>query len=99
MRVGPKRRDRVERKDDILANHGVHIAGTDFAHRIELKQILPTWHLINTTYGPARLLELAQMKTFYADSRHHQRLLRVLTERLDRLGHSCTAGFCLKRAG
>ncbi len=108
VRVGPLRRDRVERKDDILANHGVHIAGTDFDRRIELKQILPTcgygslgpsgrevpskiyfdlatWHLINTTYGPARLLELAQMKPFYADSRHHQRLLRVLTERL---GHA-----------
>ncbi len=108
VRVGPHRRDRVERKDDILANHGIHIAGTDFDRRIELKQILPTcgygslgpagrevpskiyfdlatWHLINTTYGPARMLELAQMKTFYADARHHQRLLRVLTERL---GHA-----------
>ncbi len=111
VRVGPKRRDRVERKDDILANHGVHIAGTDFDRRIELKAILPTcgfgslgksgrevpskiyfdlatWHLINTTYGPARLLELAQMKTFYADPRHHQRLLRVLTQRL---GHGLIA--------
>lgn len=111
VRVGPKRGDRVERKDDILANHGVHIAGTDFDRRIELKAILPTcgfgslgksgrevpskiyfdlatWHLINTTYGPARMLELAQMKAFYADSRHHQRLLRVLTERL---GHALIA--------
>jgi hypothetical chaperone protein len=111
VRVGPKRRARVERKDDILANHGVHIAGTDFDRRIELRQILPTcgygsvgptgrevpskiyfdlatWHLINTTYGPARLLELAQMKTFYADTRHHQRLLRVLTERM---GHGLIA--------
>ena len=111
VRVGPKRRARVERKDDILANHGVHIAGTDFDRRIELKQILPTcgygslgptgrevpskiyfdlatWHLINTTYSPARLLELAQMKTFYADARHHQRLLRILTERL---GHALIA--------
>ena len=111
VRVGPQRRKQVERKDDILANHGVHIAGTDFDRRIELQQILPTcgygslgptgrevpskiyfdlatWHLINTTYGPARLLELAQMKTFYASPRHHQRLLRVLTQRL---GHGLIA--------
>lgn len=46
---------------------------------------LATWHLINTTYSPARMFELAQMKTFYADARHHQRLLRVLAERL---GHA-----------
>ena len=111
VRVGPKRRDRVDRKDDILANHGVHVAGTDFDRRIALTQILPTcgyrslgptgrevpskiyfdlatWHLINTTYGPARLLELAQMRSFYANPLHHQRLLRVVTQRL---GHGLIA--------
>ncbi len=111
VRVGPLRRDRVDRKDDILANHGIHIAGTDFDRRIELRQILPacgyasqgpagrevpskiyfdlaTWHLINTTYTSARLLELSQMKGFYADVRHHQRLLRILTQRL---GHALIA--------
>lgn len=111
VRVSPKRRLGVERKDDILANHGVHIAGTDFDRQIELKQILPTcglgavgptgrevpskiyfdlatWHLINTTYGQARLLELTQMKTFYADKTHHQRLMRVIKERL---GHALIA--------
>jgi hypothetical chaperone protein len=41
VRVGPERKARVERKDDILANHGVHIAGTDFDRRIELASILP----------------------------------------------------------
>jgi hypothetical chaperone protein len=41
VRVGPARRDRVDRKQDILANHGVHIAGTDFDRRIELLRILP----------------------------------------------------------
>ncbi len=108
VRVSPKRRLGVDRKDDILANHGVHIAGTDFDRQIELKQILPTcglgalgptgrevpskiyfdlatWHLINTTYGPARLLELVQMKTFYANPAHHRRLLTVIKERL---GHA-----------
>jgi hypothetical chaperone protein len=31
----------LDRKPDILANHGVHIAGTDFDRRIELASILP----------------------------------------------------------
>ena len=42
VRVGPERRVRVERRDDILANHGVHAAGTDFDRHIELACILPT---------------------------------------------------------
>ena len=41
VRVGPLRAGRSERKDDILANHGVHVAGTDFDRRVELKSILP----------------------------------------------------------
>ena len=41
VRVGPGRARRAERKDDILANHGVHIAGTDFDRRVELASVLP----------------------------------------------------------
>jgi hypothetical chaperone protein len=41
VRVGPGRAARTDRKADILANHGVHIAGTDFDRRIELAAILP----------------------------------------------------------
>ena len=41
VRVGPARRARIDRKNDILANHGVHIAGTDFDRHIELATILP----------------------------------------------------------
>ena len=41
VRVGRERARRVERKGDILANHGVHIAGTDFDRRVELAAILP----------------------------------------------------------
>lgn len=41
VRVGPGRRTRVERHDDILGNHGVHIAGTDFDRHIELASVLP----------------------------------------------------------
>jgi hypothetical chaperone protein len=47
VRVGPGRAARSmlagqpQRRDDILANHGVHIAGTDFDRRVELAAILP----------------------------------------------------------
>jgi hypothetical chaperone protein len=52
VRVGPKRAQRVDRKDDILANHGVHIAGTDFDRHVELAAILPTCGF--RSHGPAR---------------------------------------------
>jgi len=116
VRVGPARRGRAERRDDILGNHGVHLAGTDFDRHVELASILPllgyrtlrpsrpgevarevphavyfdlaTWHLINTVYAPARLAELRAMKTWYADPRHHARLLHTVTQRL---GHALAA--------
>ncbi|WP_284616171.1 Hsp70 family protein [Aquabacterium humicola] len=111
VRVGPERRRRVERRDDILGNHGVHIAGTDFDRHIELARILPvcgyrgtgptgrevpskvyfdlaTWHLINTVYAPARVRELARMKTFYADLQQHRRLMAVVEAHL---GHALIA--------
>jgi hypothetical chaperone protein len=116
VRVGPLRRGRVDRRDDILASHGVHLAGTDFDRHVELASILPllgyralrparagqsarevphgayfdlaTWHLINTVYAPSRVAELRGMKTWYADPRHHARLMTTLTERL---GHALAA--------
>ena len=116
VRVGPRRAVAIDRKPDILANHGVHIAGTDFDRRIELASILPvlgygafgpaapgaparevpsaiyfdlaTWHLINTVYNPLRIAELRQMRGFYAEPKHHARLLCVLAERL---GHDLLA--------
>lgn len=42
VRVGPERRQRPNRRDDILANFGVHVAGTDFDRQIELAHLLPT---------------------------------------------------------
>ncbi len=41
VRVGPQQRIRTDRRADILANHGVHIAGTDFDRQLELHAILP----------------------------------------------------------
>ncbi len=41
VRVGPTRHSRVERHDDILANHGIHVAGTDFDQSVNLAAIMP----------------------------------------------------------
>ncbi|MEK8027465.1 Hsp70 family protein [Pseudaquabacterium rugosum] len=41
VRVGPQRRARLDRADDILASHGVHVAGTDFDRHIDLALLLP----------------------------------------------------------
>jgi hypothetical chaperone protein len=52
VRVGPARRPRPDRRDDILASHGVHVAGTDFDRHVELARILPA--LGFGAYGPPR---------------------------------------------
>ena len=111
VRVGPQRRAAADRRADIHANHGVHIAGTDFDRAVNLTAILPmagyrsktpegrevpssiyfdlaTWHLINTTYGHARVIEIRRMRPMYADGRMHARLLGILRHRL---GHQLAA--------
>jgi hypothetical chaperone protein len=50
-RVGPDRAKRLDRKQDILANHGVHIAGTDFDRRVELASVLPEFGF--GAFGPS----------------------------------------------
>jgi hypothetical chaperone protein len=40
VRVGPERMAHLERREDILANHGIHVAGTDFDRHIELASLL-----------------------------------------------------------
>lgn len=51
VRVGPERMQRLARRDDILASHGVHIAGTDFDRHIELAGLLPEFGYRST--GPS----------------------------------------------
>ena len=41
VRVGPEQRLKTERATDILANHGVHIAGTDFDREVSVAAIMP----------------------------------------------------------
>ena len=52
VRVAPGRGARLDRKDDILGNHGVHLAGTDFDRHVELAAILPL--LGYRSLGPPR---------------------------------------------
>ncbi|MET0518516.1 MAG: Hsp70 family protein [Burkholderiaceae bacterium] len=52
VRVGPERMSRLDRRDDILANHGVHIAGTDFDRHVELASVLREFGY--RSFGPAR---------------------------------------------
>jgi hypothetical chaperone protein len=49
---------------------------------------LASWHLINTVYAPQRVAEQRRMKAWYAEPRHHTRLMTVLE---DRLGHALAA--------
>jgi hypothetical chaperone protein len=42
VRVGGDRSARAASRDNILANHGVHVAGTDFDREVNLAAIMPT---------------------------------------------------------
>jgi len=103
VRASAAAHGRTDRRADILANHGLHIAGTDFDRAVNLAKIMPTlgmngsgpgglpvpskiyfdlatWHLINTTYVPNRIIELRMMRNMYDDPLAHQRLMRVLEQ-------------------
>jgi hypothetical chaperone protein len=41
VRLSPQRAGRAERRDDILANGGVHIGGTDFDKYLSLSSVMP----------------------------------------------------------
>jgi len=41
VRLGPQRAARLDRRDDILANGGVHIGGTDFDKYLSLAGVMP----------------------------------------------------------
>lgn len=41
IRLAPGRREQVDRAGDVLANDGVHIAGTDFDSRLNLSWVMP----------------------------------------------------------
>ena len=41
VRASAMAHERVDRRGDILANHGVHVAGTDFDRAVNLAKIMP----------------------------------------------------------
>jgi hypothetical chaperone protein len=41
VRVSPDRRGKTDRKEDVLANTGVHVGGTDLDLRLSLEQVMP----------------------------------------------------------
>ena len=41
VRIGPGRRSRPDRRDDILANTGVRVGGTDFDRHLSLNAVMP----------------------------------------------------------
>jgi hypothetical chaperone protein len=51
VRVGPARAPRLDRRGDVLANHGVHVAGTDFDRHLQLAHVMPLLGL--GALGPA----------------------------------------------
>ena len=53
IRLSPDRRGRIQRAGDVLANDGIHIAGTDFDSRLNLSWVMPT--LGYRTIGPKGL--------------------------------------------
>ncbi len=40
VRVGPQRVARLDRRDDVLGHHGVHVAGTDIDKRVALASVM-----------------------------------------------------------
>jgi hypothetical chaperone protein len=42
IRLSPHRRSQTQRASDVLANAGIHIAGTDFDSRLNLAWVMPT---------------------------------------------------------
>ncbi len=60
VRLGPDRKERVERRDDILANGGVHIGGTDFDKYLSLASVMPL-----LGYGSTMLSGAAIPSSYY----------------------------------
>lgn len=56
VRVSPKRAKADDRKDDILANRGIHIGGTDFDRLLSLAHVMPELGYLTPTKDGKRNL-------------------------------------------
>ncbi|MFK7922246.1 MAG: Hsp70 family protein [Bacteroidia bacterium] len=82
VRLGPKRKDAIDRKDDILANSGIAIGGTDFDSMLALRQVMnafgyesefgkkslrvPNWPYVVASDWNRIALELYLPQTYFA---------------------------------
>lgn len=62
VRLGPQRSTRVERQDDILANGGVHIGGTDFDKYLSLATVMPLLGMGSTLRNGAEIPSASYFK-------------------------------------
>jgi hypothetical chaperone protein len=59
VRVSPGRAKVADRKDDILANRGIHIGGTDFDRLVSIAQVMPELGYLTQTRDGKRNLPAA----------------------------------------
>ncbi|MCD6077773.1 MAG: putative chaperone [Ramlibacter sp.] len=108
VRLGPDRMRNADRASDVLATAGVHIGGTDYDQKLNLRQVMPllgfrhvgptgrevpsppfldlsSWHLIHWMTTPKMVRQVRQLRSDYADTRLHDRLMTVLDQHLGHL--------------
>jgi hypothetical chaperone protein len=75
VRVSPQRARSVDRKDDILANRGVHIGGTDFDRLLSIAHVMPELGYLTPTKDGKRNLPAS----YFIDLATWQRINLVYT--------------------
>lgn len=77
VRVSPERARSIDRKDDILANRGIHIGGTDFDRLLSIAHVMPQFGYLTTTKDGKRNLPAS----YFIDLATWQRINLVYTAR------------------
>jgi hypothetical chaperone protein len=77
VRVSPERARSIDRKDDILANRGIHIGGTDFDRLLSIAHVMPQLGYLTTTKDGKRNLPAS----YFIDLATWQRINLVYTAR------------------
>lgn len=77
VRVSPERSASADRKDDILANRGVHIGGTDFDRLLSLQHVMPHLGYLTPTKDGKRNLPAG----YFVDMATWQRINLLYTSK------------------
>ena len=93
VRVSPERARSTDRKDDILANRGIHIGGTDFDRLLSIAHVMPQLGYLTPTKDGKRnlpasyFIDLATWQrinlVYTAKAMTHLRQIRFEAERAD----------------